>query len=212
MHRNLSTLFLAAARSLSLVFAVSAASCAGDDPEREPAPATQHASRHPRVHWKGGTRLRNDLAQVLQLDPEEVCNEFGTMSCSESVHTVALGGLDPYRNQIFKSSPTTGLSTTLIVERIALQACRRRAERDVAGGEANPLIWRDVATSQGRAASLDALYASALGRPPAARERDGFESLYAQALAEGPDVAEAETGWATLSCLAVVTSTEFLFY
>ncbi|WP_437815090.1 hypothetical protein [Sorangium sp. So ce1078] len=57
-----------------------------------------------------------------------------------------------------------------------------------------------------------ALYASALGRPPAARERDGFESLYAQALAEGPDVAEAETGWATLSCLAVVTSTEFLFY
>ncbi|WP_437733481.1 hypothetical protein [Sorangium sp. So ce1335] len=212
MYRDLSTLFFAAARSLALVLAVSAASCAGDDPEREPAPATQHASRNPRVHWKGGTRLRNDLAQLLQLDAGEVCNEFGAMSCSESVHTVALGGLDPYRNQIFKPSPTTGLSTTLIVERIALQACRRRAERDVAGGEANPLIWRDVATSEGRAASLDALYAAALGRPPGARERDGFESLYAKALAEGPDAAEAETGWATLSCLAVVTSTEFLFY
>ncbi|WP_437624212.1 hypothetical protein [Sorangium sp. So ce1151] len=212
MYRNLSTLFRAAVPSLSLAFVVSAASCADDEPERGPAPAVQPAARHARVQFKGGTRLRNDLAQLLQLEPDEVCNEFGTKSCSESVHTVALGGLDPYRSQIFKSPPTTGLATTLIVERMALQACRRRAERDLAGGEANPLVWRDVATARGRAASLDALYASALGRPPAARERDGFESLYAHALAEGPDVAEAETGWATLSCLAVVTSIEFLFY
>ncbi|KYF56549.1 hypothetical protein BE08_36745 [Sorangium cellulosum] len=212
MYRDLSTLLRAAAPSLSLALAVSAASCAGDEPERGPAPAAQPAARHARVHFKGGSRLRNDLAQLLQLDPDEVCNEFGTKSCSESVHTVALGGLDPYRNQIFRSSPTTGLGTTFVVERMALQACRQRAERDIAGGEASPLVWRDVTTALGRAASVDALYASALGRPPTARERDGFESLYALALAEGPDVAEAETGWATLSCFAVVTSIEFLFY
>src|SRR5262245_47874324 len=113
------------------------AGCAGDPSgssssgsSSEGGPDSALVSNKANVRFKGAERLRNAVAQALSLDPGEVCNELGKYSCADAVHTVALGGVDPYGAGLYEPFPDTAASTPLVVERLVLSACVLRAKRD----------------------------------------------------------------------------------
>jgi hypothetical protein len=64
---------------------------AGPGPQGDVARSTRNNLR-----FKGPERLTLDFAVALSLPPEQVCNELGQYPCTTFVHTVALGGVDPY--------------------------------------------------------------------------------------------------------------------
>lgn len=170
------------------------------------------------LRMKSNLRLRNDLAQSLGLTPDQVCKELGQYSCTDFVHAVALGGVEPYTLGLNEPQSHTTLTTPIAVERVVLSACTRRAIDDL--GSATPVIWRDLGvTAEGRladpgtagvAASITRLYQRGLLREPKAREIEHLTQLYRDLEADGG--ANPARDWATLSCFSVLTSLEALFY
>jgi hypothetical protein len=177
------------------------------EPTVRPEP-TQTESRKPRATFKGGTVLRNDLAQALDLSVDDVCNEFGLYSCTERIHRIPLLGVDAYENQVFAPSPTTSPGSTLAVERIALSACNRRVTLDTST-PTDAAIFRNLDLADGRTQSIQTLYDRTFARAPTAAERDGFAGLYNELQQTGSN---APLDWALAACFAVTTSREFLFY
>lgn len=171
-----------------------------------------------RVRFKGAERMRNDIAQTLGLTSAEVCAELGLYDCVDYVHTVALGGVEPYTLGVTRPLENTSATTPLAVERVALAACGRRVDQDLAA-PADALIFRDLGITDGRIPDLEApgvedslqrLYRRALLRNPTDTELEQLGSLHAQiSQDQAPDVGR---DWAVLSCFAVVTSMEGLFY
>jgi hypothetical protein len=171
------------------------------------------------VRFKGGERLRNDLAATLALADDEVCTELGRLSCVDDVHKVTLGGVDAYASQVFRPSPSTGATTPSAVERVALSACAKRSRRDFAD-PTQALVWSglgvdargNVSDPAGAAPgqAVARLYQRAFGREPTSAEREQLTGFYERVLAEKPE--GAAEAWATLACFATLTSLEFLFY
>ncbi|HEU4403891.1 MAG TPA: hypothetical protein VFS43_01150 [Polyangiaceae bacterium] len=171
------------------------------------------------VRFKGGERLRNDYAAALALDPGEVCNELGRLSCVDEVHRVALGGVDAYVAQVFLPAPSTGATTPLAVERMALSACVERSRRDFAAPD-RAVLWSGLEVDaagnlndpDGAAAreAIARLYRRALGRESSGLERERLSSFYAAVREQRP--AGAAEVWATLACFAALTTTEALFF
>ncbi|GAB4561294.1 MAG: hypothetical protein Tsb0020_08680 [Haliangiales bacterium] len=181
-------------------------------------------SLRPTVKFKGNARLQNDFARALELDIDQVCVELGRFSCAELVHRVPLGGSSAFDLGLYQPLATTTLTSPIAVERVAMSACVARAERDFAAlagdsGEA-ALIFsgieldaagalRDVSSAP-VAAAIDTLYKRALQRRASASEIAHLRALY-------DDIAAAESDrpardWAALSCFAVMTTMEQLFY
>jgi hypothetical protein len=77
------------------------------------------------LRFKGDIRLTIDLAVALGLPFDQVCNELGQYACTYFVHPVALGGVDPYGKGIFESPTVTGVTTAVVVERVALSSSSR---------------------------------------------------------------------------------------
>ena len=152
------------------------------------------------VRFKGGERLRNDYAQWLGIEPEEVCTELGAYDCVQDVHTVTLGGVDPYVKGIFAPQPHTAVTTPLAVERMALHAC------GVAAGR----YGADLSEPGARAQLVTLLYRRALLREPTGSETAHLEALYASVSERSPD--DLEAAWAKLTCFAVLTTLEAVFY
>jgi hypothetical protein len=177
------------------------------EPTIQPEPI-QTESRNPRATFKGGTVLRNDLAQALDLSVDDVCNEFGLYSCTERIHRISLLGVDAYENQIFTPSPTTSPPSTLAVERTALSACNRRATLDTSN-PADAAIFRNLDTAEGRTQSIQTLYERTFARTPTKAERDAFAGLYEELQQTG---SSGPLDWAQAACFAVTTSREFLFF
>ena len=198
--------------------------CGGDDTSGPPPTPTstgvdgQPASPTAAVRFKGNQVLANDLARGLSLEHEAVCNELGTFSCTDEVHKVTLGGVDAYERQIYEPTRRTTATTPLAAERVVMSACLERARRDfTAPGSATIFtgLLLDGAkisnpTGDEIAATIDTLYVQLLSRHATSGEVHALEAYYADVEASG-DAAPAKT-WAGLSCFAVGSSAEFLFY
>lgn len=186
---------------------------AGDDTTGgEPPPPTSPSAN---VRFKGPAQLRNDFAQTLGLPVDELCFELGTLSCTDDVHTVTLGGVEPDALGIYEPASTSNITTPIAVDRVALAACGRRVDADLQG---KPVIF-DLTldgealadpTDASVAASVTTLYRRALLRDPTDAELSNVLALYDDVAASVSD--RPARDWAVGSCFAVLTTMESLFY
>jgi len=217
VHPERTTRIIAAALVLGL------AGCDQDDestaPPREPEAEQAPTSPKANVRFKGTERMRLEMARVLGLPREETCKELGEFDCFD-VHNVVLGGTDPFGVALYRPVEHTSATTPLAVERIVLTACTDRAGRDLADPE-NALVFTGLRVDEGgrltdtddsaTAGAIDRLYQRALQRNATELERNHLRLLYNYVEASGESSAPARD-WATLSCFAVLTSLEWLFY
>jgi len=168
-----------------------------------------------RVHFKGQTILASQMAQALGLPAAQVYQELGRYDAF-TVHRIALGGVEPYTLGINDPFPDTSATGPLAIERIALGGCKGRVDADL-GTPASAVIFTgigpdtlaDINAAEPRQA-IDKLYARFLSRRASDAEARVLLDLYADVTAANePRPARA---WAILSCFAVATSLEALFY
>jgi len=177
-----------------------------------PADAGFPKSPTARVKFKGADRLRNEFARILDIPAAEVCTEFGLYSCTDLVHKVALGGVEPYGLGLNEPLPFTTATTPLAVDRLALFACRTRVDQDLAV-PGSAVIYSGTLSSadgDGVTGAITTLYERALLRLPKEAEVEELRQLHRDIGALGG--ATVERDWAIASCFAVTTTMEQLFY
>lgn len=203
--------------SLLLLAGCSSSSDTGSAGVPNPEPNEPVASSpDPRLKFKGDVRLRNDLVATLALNAEELCTELGQFSCTDTVHKISLGGVSPYDLAFYQPLANTTVASPLAVDRVALHGCRERIDRDLAD-PTQAVLLQDVAltdagldpASSQASAFIDRLYKRAIQRPPTRAELSHLHAFYNDVRADSETPAR---DWALLSCFAVLTSTEFLFY
>ncbi len=224
-------------RNLTLALLLFSAGCMADavTPADEPPPDTTPPTTMPppttnppvdtivpsnnaRVRFKGGQRFAAALASGLELAPTEVCQELSQYDCVDVVHNIALGGIEPYRNGIVEPLPETTVTTPIAADRVALAACTTRAEKDFADLP-NAKIFAGLTVSEGTLADVDdasveaviqRLYQRLVTRDATAEEVEALRGLYREmAATPTADLAEA---WAAVSCYAIASTMEALFY
>ncbi len=168
------------------------------------------------VQWKRHAALQADLARALELGEDELCNELGRARCIDQVHLAPLGGHDPFARGILESSAEPLATTPAVIDRVLLSACGRRASLDREAPRGRAVVF-------GR---LD--LGGAAPEPSDSAAQEAIRTLYRRLLARDPtreevamvaELAVDETGqavsavdFATLSCFAIGSSVEFLFY
>ena len=192
--------------------AVDGSSDGGSDTGDQPPPPPTSPTAH--VRFKGPARLANDYAQALALPVEDLCLELGEFDCTAVAHRVTLGGVAPYDLGLYRPLPQSSMTSPIAVDRIALAACGRRIDRDLAGEHVlfTALLQGDALADLHDAhvtLFLDALYVGAVQRHATATELDHLRALYSDVAATSDAPAR---DWATLSCFAVLTTFEALFY
>lgn len=210
------------------------AACGGDDNKGNPGgtggsgtgvatggsgggPEATPISAKATVKLKTGERLVNDLAQALALAPDELCNELGTFDCG-SVHAIALGGVDAYGAGVFEPLKASAVTTPIAVDRLVLSACQTRAYRDLVSETDKAVLFGDLNVTGGTldpqsdevAAVVTELFHRGHLREPKAAEIDHLRQLYVDIEATGAESPARD--WATLSCYAVFTMLESVFY
>lgn len=167
-----------------------------------------------RVAFKRQVQLAADLALALELPANEICAEVGRYDCF-GVHRIPLGGVEPYTLGINVPIEDTTVTTPLAVERIALNGCKNRVDRDLAG---NPVIFHGLG-ADGAAIDpaapvmremIERLYRSFLKRNPSEVEVEHLRGFYGDVTAANEP--RPSRAWAIMSCFAVATSVEMLFY
>jgi hypothetical protein len=167
------------------------------------------ASNKARLTFKGGARYASGLAASLEIPRDALCKELSLYDCTDQVHAIALGGVEPYRSGIYEPLPNTAVTTPIAVERVALSACARRARDDFAAPD-QALIFRGDAAGADLPAAVDKLYQRLLQRSAEASEVEHLRELHREMATVGhPSLGE---NWAQLACFAVATSLEALFY
>jgi hypothetical protein len=169
------------------------------------------------VKFKRSLRMTFDYSVALDLPPDQLCNELGQYPCAV-VHTVALGGTDPYGIGLYEPLPFTGLSSPIATERVALNGCLRRVQLDLATPDLAVLYKGLTPDASGKLDmsqpavhdALDTLYKRAVLRHATDAEIAHLKQLYADIEATGKP--EPGKAWMQLSCFAVLTSVEVLFY
>ncbi len=184
----------------------------------EPPPENFEATRA-NLRFKGAARLREDYGRVLQLPADALCKELGLYDCVTEIHQIALGGVEPYKANIFVPFPGVAVGAPLAVERLALSGCGERVRRDLATPDAAVFFGRLPVDAAGALSTIDApevdaaltrLFREALLREPTRADLDVVKGLYADVVAEGgPEPART---WATLACTTVLTTTEALLF
>lgn len=176
------------------------------------------ASEKGSVRFKRNRRIQADFAEALGLDDSGVCNELGQYSCADFIHRITLGGVEAYVQGLNEPLPFTSVTTPLAVERMALYACRDRVTADL-DDQGNARIFGGLPLANGAlsdveaeavAAAIQRLYQRALLRNPTPDEVAHHRQLYRDIEADGQP--NAARDWAILSCHAVLTSMESLFY
>ncbi len=177
------------------------------------------ASAKGQVRFKRNERLTADMAKGLGLSFGAVCNELGLYPCTTTVHHLSLGGVDAYNIGVYEPLPFTGLTSPIVVDRVALSACTQRVTADLAT-PTTALIFKGVTVdAAGKLsnidapevkAALDVLYKQVVLRPVTDAEVTHLKKMYADIVATNKPA--AGKSWMTLSCFAVLTSVESVFY
>ncbi|MFP2956426.1 hypothetical protein ACLEPN_00985 [Myxococcus sp. 1LA] len=171
------------------------------------------------LRFKGPERLTTDFAAALDVPSAQLCNELGQYSCAGHVHTVSLGGVDPYRSGLYEPLPVTGVTSPIAVERMALAGCSQRVTLDTSS-PAEAVIFKGVGLdAQGRLAdrtgqpvrdAIHALYQRALLRDAEGAEVDAWLQLAADIESSGST--RPGRDWMTAVCFAVLSSAESVFF
>ncbi|MFN3199613.1 MAG: hypothetical protein ACE366_14505 [Bradymonadia bacterium] len=165
------------------------------------------ASSRARVKFKGGKRWARDLAKGLQIPRESVCTELGEYDCVDTVHLIALGGVEPYRLGINDPLPVAPVTAAIAVDRVALAACDVRVTQDLAGGDAHiyvGLSGDDKPSEEVLTAAAEKLYDQLLRRDADPDEVKSLLEFYTEGM--------SPRDWALGTCFAVASSMEALFY
>lgn len=194
------------------------------------------ASKKAQIKFMRSDRLRIAFARVLQLDEGTLCTELGQFTCLEktkfpigeftlsvgAVHGVTLGGVDAYGLGIFEGAAFTGLTTPMSVDRVALQGCIQRVDKDL-DPETDPsdVVFfgslkidgaghlEDVKADTVQSA-IEKLYQTVLLRNPTEDESKELKLLYTDIA--GTEPAQPARDWAVLTCMITLTTVENLFY
>lgn len=208
---------LAITLTLSLALAM-IAGC-GSDSKDEPEPTESIASDKANVRFKNARRLKNDFTRTLALAPDALCQELGQYDCVDEVHKITLLGVEPFRLGIDEPAKTTGVTTPIVVERVALAGCIQRAALDLAATTDAVIFAGLPIDDQGRLSALDdasvdsaidTMYARAVQRHATADEIENLKDLYSEI--EDAGVADPARDWAVATCFTVLTSLESIFY
>jgi len=185
--------------------------------DQDPAGSNEPGlSQKAELRFKKQSLLKADLSAALGMKPDELCEEFGK-SCIDELYNLALGGVEAYQSQVTRGIEKSAVTTPIVLERLILNGCNKRAQRDV--GDGDGVIFKVALDAKGQLAnpdgddvksSLDNLYKRAVQRPVEAHEIKALQGLYESVVAKSPD--EAAEKWAALSCYAVLTSLEAVFY
>jgi hypothetical protein len=171
------------------------------------------------LRFKNPEQLTAHFAAALSLPPEQVCNELGQYPCTSSVHTVALGGVEPYGLGFYEPLPFTGVTTPIAVDRVALAACGQRVTLDVTTPSAAVIFGGIKLDPQGRLASregapvknaITALYQRALLRDPTEAEVGTLVQLATDIESTGSVTPGRD--WMKAACFAVLSSAESVFF
>lgn len=186
------------------------------DPADSPSPAEPEASSKPRVRAKNGRRFARQLAAGLELPQNGLCSELGLYDCVEEAHLIVMGGVDAAGLGITEPLPVAPVTAPIAYDRVALSACFQRADRDFASPDDavvfGPLTANEV-SGEVRADVVSDLYLRLLHRDASDFERETLSTFFTDAvLPHTPDAREAHLQWAGLSCFAIATSVESLFY
>jgi hypothetical protein len=170
------------------------------------------------LRFKGPERLNADFATALELDAADVCKELGQYDCSTSVHPLALGGVDPYGKGLYEGQLTTGATTPIVVDRMALLACGERVARDLSD-PSHAIIFKGVLGAGGTVAdrngpevtaAITELYHRVLLREPEPQELAALKQLVGDI--EATHTAEPGKQWLRAACFTVLSSAESVFY
>ena len=91
-------------------------------------------SVRPSLKRKDYRMISADLVQVLELTPNELCNELGSFPCLEQVHRVTLGGVSAEQQGIYQPVKESPITAPAALERVIYSACGTRVTRDVTSG------------------------------------------------------------------------------
>ena len=180
--------------------------------EGEPLPPAPFAiSTKAEVAWKRHRAVENDLLDALALQKGELCNELGIFSCIDFVHTVPLGGNDPFVKSQYEplSSPT--VTSPVALERVVLSGCIARVDKDVAGPA---VVFTTLALGASSVddteaeATLDLLARRLLRRDLADDERVRLLDL----TDDGAGGAVSARDFAVLACVTIGTMAETVLY
>ena len=194
----------------------------GETPPLPPlvtTPTNVAASRHNNPRFKGPERLSLDFSTALGLSEAQVCNELGQYACTSYVHTVTLGGVEPYGSGLYEPLPASGVTTPIAVDRLALAACGRRVIIDVTTPALSVIFKGIPLDAQGRLAdrqgepvkaALVSLYQRGLLRDPTLDEVEALLKLSTDIEATGSP--QPGQDWMKAACFVVFSSTESVFY
>jgi hypothetical protein len=176
-------------------------------------------SRTSRVKFKGVKRLQNDLIRILKVDQDVLCKELGLYSCTDFVHQITLGGIEPYVKTLFSPNPQTSVTAPLALERVLLAACTQRLIQDYQNPQQAILMRTDefngqmqfIDASSATERVLNYLFHEALLRDPNANELSSALSLYEELQAQN-EIQMPVVEWTRSMCIATLSSIEFLFY
>jgi hypothetical protein len=177
----------------------------------EPPPISAKAT----VKFKSKERLIKDFQNALSLSDAQLCQEAGTLAC-DAVHGIALGGVDAYNAGIYEPLEASAVTTPIAVDRIALSMCQTRAHadhQDLANAALFDLVVEDGKIDPDHSATMGVitkLFNRIHLREPSDREIDLLKQLYRDIDAGGSN--KAAEDWSALSCYAVISMMESVFY
>ncbi len=194
---------------------VLASGCRDDDGAASGDPAAEELQRAQRgeLQWKRNVALQRDLMRALDLPEEGVCNELGRGSCTREIHHISLGGADPLNIGLYEPLPDTLVSTPIVLDRVVMSACASRADLDRSG---SPVVFTELdlgakapaPEDEAFTATVTALYRRLLSRDPEPNELTTLGAL----TSDDAGARVSAYDFAVLTCFAIGTSSEFLFF
>lgn len=180
------------------------------------------ASVDPRVKFKDGERYLRDLSANLSIPREEICKELSRYDCMTDAFRIVLGGVEAPNLLVNEPIENAALTSPIAVDRVALHVCSNRVRMDREKPAEAVLFKTGAFGADGRAkypdtkwlnATADAIYGSILMRSPNAREVQNLAAYYTQVADGRPaNSTDVAADWVTLSCFAVASSLEAVFY
>lgn len=170
------------------------------------------------LRFKGNERLTFDYSVALGIPFDQLCNELGQYPCTFTVHTVALGGVDPYGPGLFEGAQVTGSTTPIVVDRVALASCVKRVTLDLAT-PASAVVFKSIPVTAGKLTNpqgpevrlaLTELAQRGWLRDPTEAEFTHLIQLNTDI--EATTVTDPATAWMKAACFAVFSSAESVFY
>lgn len=172
------------------------------------------SSTRSNLQWKRYAAFESDLASALALPKDKLCAELGRASCVRNVHLTPLGGHDPFATGLLEPSVEPLATTPTVVERVVLSACSAKVAVDAR--EKSSEVFGGLALAQPAPAPTDTqnrALVSAMYRRLLARDADESElSLLAQLALDELGKPVSGRDFALSVCVAVGTSTEFIFF